>query len=193
MCVLPPLSYELAKLWSQTCNRRKKLKTLTHTFSNYYLCVCAFWTTRWWCNDGGHRQISGPPGPAGAGRRLAPSGRLHGLQCWCSVTEVRYTPVCYQYYYCILHFYINCYHMYFGYSNLATALWVIHMLPKLYLRPSAGFRIQHSGGCRIWHMNSIFLYSAKGNGSCYITKQKKKNLATAPLLQKREETSFFFC
>lgn len=46
---------------------------------------------RWRCDDGGHGQVPGPPGPAGAGGRLAPSGGLHGLQHGRPVTEVRRT------------------------------------------------------------------------------------------------------
>lgn len=58
-----------------------------------FLSVTLFFPARWRCNDRGHGQIFGPPGPAGAGGRLAPSGGLHGLQRWCAVTEVRHTPV----------------------------------------------------------------------------------------------------
>lgn len=52
-------------------------------------CLCFPSSSRRRCNDWGHGQIFGPPGPPGAGGRLTAPGRLHGLQRWCAVAEVR--------------------------------------------------------------------------------------------------------
>lgn len=70
-----------------TWKRKQDTNLPFANFGGHLFCQPA----RWWCDDGWHGQISGPPGPAGAGRRLAPSGGLHGLQRRCSVTEVRYS------------------------------------------------------------------------------------------------------
>lgn len=134
-----------------------------------------FFPARWRCNDGGHGQIFGPPGPAGAGGRLAPSGGLHGLQRWCAVTEVRHTPVNNQYkdwnekivsYLWRIGLHVRCVkarsHQHLKWQNLATRVklfvWTLsnRFASSTYSKPSwqfwylserRGRSVQNAGGC----------------------------------------------